>query len=222
MKTQELINQTESFASVYDKFEIKSPTDFSLASEGLRAIKAKTKELDAARKSLTQPLDESKKKIMAMFKKPLDKLKEAESVVKKEMVNWRSQQEEVARLERERLAEIQRKEAEALRLAAQKEAERIDKLKTKEEKEQAIEQAVDLAEQAEMVESVPIVIDEPQKVAGISMRTIWKFKVIDINKLPSEYLIADEKMIGKMVKATQGKVSIPGVEIFSEQIIAAR
>ena len=223
VEAKQVIEQTETLAKSYDNFAIVSTEAYQYAAEDRKALNSKIKELDAMRKSLTQPLDDSKKKIMAMFKAPLDRLTVAKKAVDTGMLKWQRQLEEAARIERERLAEIQRKTAEALRQKAAKEAARIAGLKTEAAKSRAAEAAADLAEQAAMVESAPVVVEQAPAVAqGISTRKNWKFEVMDKTQLPAEYLIADEKMIGKMVRATQGKITISGVRVYSEDIIASR
>lgn len=46
---------------------------------------------------------------------------------------------------------------------------------------------------------------------------IWKFEVVDFKALPDEYKMADEVKIGKVVRATKGSVSIPGVRMWPEE-----
>jgi len=51
-------------------------------------------------------------------------------------------------------------------------------------------------------------------------RVDWKFRIIDIEKIPREYLIPDEKKIDKVVK--MGIREIPGIEIYQETDIRIR
>jgi hypothetical protein len=60
------------------------------------------------------------------------------------------------------------------------------------------------------------------KAAGQSVRTDWDFEVSDFTKLPDNYKIADDKKIRAVVKAMKGAIEIPGVRIYSKQIVSQR
>jgi DNA polymerase III alpha subunit (gram-positive type) len=227
----------------YDHYEITKAEDYSGAGGHLKLIKAKAKELDDLRKSLTQPLDESKKRIMDFFKKPLDFLAKAESAVKSAMLNWQQEQERI-RLEAERKAqEAARKEEERQRKikeeqervwrekeeAKRKEAEQLEAEGKAEEAEKArleadkaAAKATERAEQAENISvPVPIIPTKVEKISGIATKTIWKFKITDVNAIPREYMIPNEKTLGEIARATKGAIKIAGVEFYEESIISA-
>jgi hypothetical protein len=63
--------------------------------------------------------------------------------------------------------------------------------------------------------------EPPPKVAGTSMRTVWKFEVTDPALVPREYCSVDETKIRKVVTALKEGASIPGVRVYSEQAIAS-
>ena len=106
---------------------------------------------------------------------------------------------------------------------ADKEAERAAGLKTDAAKEKAAIKAAELEAEAEAATAIePVVESKVEDVAGISTRTNWKFKIVDELLIPREYLIPDEKYIGQIVRAGKGKKQIPGIEIYSENIIASR
>jgi uncharacterized membrane protein YqiK len=223
VEVQAKIKETTESLSVYDNYIIDSIEKYRASADDVKAIKAKYKELDDTRKSLTAPIEESKKKIIALFKSPLDFLKRAEEAVKKAMVSWQTEQEKIRRAEEARLAEIQRKEAEKLQAQAAREAARAESLKTDKAKAAAKAQAEKLEAEAVAVTSItPVVESSIEEVAGISTRKIWKFKVINADDIPREYMIPDEKFIGQIVRASKGKKQIAGIEIYSEDIIASR
>jgi len=223
VEAKQVVDKTEIMAKEFNNYIVGNVTEYTCAGDDLKRIKSKSKELDTLRKSITQPLDESKKKTMAIFKVPLDLLANAESIVKSSMIGFQQEQERIRREEEQRREEIQRKAAEKLRLEAQKEAERIAKLKTPAAKERAEVKAAELVEQAEQVEAFDTAIAPVKvEVTGISTRKLWKFKVVDTALLPREYMIADEKMIGAMVRGSQGKKKIAGVRIYSEDVISSR
>ena len=203
--------ETQVLAQQYENYTIDTAVKYQCSAEDLKAIKTKTKELDTLRKSLTKPLDESKKGIMAFFKRPLDLLNSAESAIKSAMVKWQQEQERIRRAEEARLAEEQRKEAERLaRLAAAAEKRGDDK-KVEEFK----------GREAVVKSAVPAVVSNVQPVSGITKVAVWKFRIVDANKIPRQYMIPNEVAIGQVARATKGSVQIEGVEIYSEETIRA-
>ncbi len=181
------------------------------------------KELSETRMSLTRPIEESKKKLIAFFKEPLDFLARAESAVKKAMIGWQTEQERLRREEEAKLADIQRQKAERLQQQADKATARAELLKTEKGKAAALANAEGLKAKAEATTAIaPVVESKVEEVSGISTRKAWKFEIVDKEKLPREYMIPDEKYIGQMVRATKGRKEIPGVRIYSEDIIASR
>lgn len=54
------------------------------------------------------------------------------------------------------------------------------------------------------------------KAAGVSSAKTWKFRITDVDKIPREYMVPNETMIGQMVRAMKEKTSIPGVEAYPE------
>lgn len=112
--------------------EIDSPEMFQMAGTELQSVKARAKQIEDLRLSLTRPLDESKKRIMDLFRHPLARLEEAEGLIRKGMLTFqqaerekqeraRREAEETARRERERL-EAERRAAEAAERQAREQA----------------------------------------------------------------------------------------------------
>jgi len=222
-EAKQTAEQTETLARSYDNYAIVSAEGYADSAADLTIIKTKAKDLEALRKSLTKPLDESKKKIMEFFNKPKEYLASAEKSIKSAMIGWQNEQTRIRQAEQERLAKIQQEETNRLRLEAEAESARIAQLKTQADKIAAAEKVAELTQQAEAVaEQEAIIIPEPEPVKGLSKRKVWKFEVVDISQLPAEYLISDDKMIGQMIRATQGKVPISGVRIYSEDTIISR
>ncbi len=222
-EVQVRIKEIETALITYTNYVVDSPQKYQTSAEDLKIIKGKAKELDETRKSLTKPLDESKKKIMQLFKAPLEFLTKAEGCVKRAMIGWQNEQERLRQEEQARLAEIQRKESEKLQRQAAQEAAKAESLKTEKGKADALAKAEELKAKAEDVTSMtPTVESKVEDVEGVSTRKAWKFKIVDADKIPREYLIPDEKYIGQIVRASAGKKQIDGVEIYSENVISSR
>jgi len=123
-----------------------------------------------------------------------------------------------------------RREAERVRLAAEDEARRLaEKAVGKAEKLEAggnggkaakvIDEAHDKVEA--ILAAAPEIPDEAD-TAGLVIREDWKFSIIDAALIPREYLIPDEKKIGRIVRALKGDANIPGVRAYSEKSTAVR
>lgn len=201
----------EALAKSLNGFTITSSEHYENAATVLKEIKAKANSLDETRKSITRPIDDAKKKVMEFFSKPLEFLAQADRSVRQAMIAWKAEQDRIADEER-RKAEEQRREQEAALLKKQQEAEAKGKAKAVEKLQQELED----------MKETPLPITRPAapKVAGTQYRTIWKFKVVDENKIPRSYMCPDEEKITQFVRETKGSVPMDGIEIYSEQILA--
>lgn len=221
---------------------IATPEQYETGAEQLKAIKAKAREIDEARKSLKRPIDEAAARIQAFFKPPLEFLSQAEGIVKSKLTAYQQEQERIrreeqrkaedaARKERERLerqrlaaeAKAREKEAELRRQAAEADAAERAKIEAKmrAEAEKAAAKQAEL-EQREAAVTAPVIHREAPKVAGISTRTVYKFRIKDPAAIPREYLAVDEAKIRKVVQALKADANIPGVEVYAEEQMASR
>lgn len=243
-EAQRAVEETAIMVKSFDNYLISAAEEYKGASDDLRRIKTKSKQLDDLRKSLTRPLDESKKRIMEFFSKPLEFLEKAESTVKSAMLKWQQEQErtrleeerkiqEAARKEEERLRKIKEeqerawrekeeaKRKEAERLAAEGKAKEAEKARI--EAEKAAAKAEERAIQAEQISvPVPVLESKVEKINGIATKTIWKFRIVDFNKIPHRFLIPNEKMLGDIARTAKGSARIDGVEFYSEEIISSK
>ena len=78
-----LAKEAEEMMVGANRYKITTATEYTGAAEQLKLVKAKAKDLDTTRKNLTQPIDESKKRIMDFFRAPLQFLADAEAAIKK-------------------------------------------------------------------------------------------------------------------------------------------
>lgn len=207
---REAVNEAQQVATRAREYSIANAADYQGAAGELGKIKAAQKRLDELRKSMTRPIDEAKRRIMDLFRRPTEDLEAAERAIKQAMVTYQREQERI-RLEEQRKAdEAARKERERLAAQAAKAAEA-----GKAEKAAALEQ------RAEMV-TAPVISRPAPKVEGIATREVWRFAVEDASKVPDQYKTVDEKKIGGVVRALKGDTQIPGVRVWREESIAAR
>lgn len=237
----------ETMLSYARDFRVTTAAEYTSAGEELKRIKAKAKDLEAQRVSMTKPLDETKKRILDWFRDPLQYLADAEAAIKRAISAYdaeqrRLQQEaeraaaEAARKERERMeAEAakaeqaarekrEREEAKARALEAQgRAAEAEAKRKAAEEAEAArMREAEAKRAAAASMPAAPVVHFEQPKVAGVSSRQVWKFEIVDGAQIPREYMVPDEKAIGAVVRALGERANIPGVRVYAETVISSR
>lgn len=214
---------------------VTSHDEYKSASHDLMLVKKKLNELEAQRKSITQPMHEAKTRVMDFFRKPTDFLKDAEKAIKKALLTY-DQEEERKRKEAARLAAIEeekcqaaakleqeKREAEALELAEMAKDEGDDTLA-----EQILEEATQPIEPAPVV---PTPIYNAPKAEGISKRDNWKGECLSLNdliaavaagKASPSLLMANTTAINQMAKATKGNVKIDGIRFYNDPIISSR
>jgi len=213
--TQALVDRAEIVAKDFEGYQIVNNDAYSFAGEHLKKVKSISAEIDEKRRSMTKPLDEAKKKIMDFFKGPLDKLARVEGNIKNAMLTFQREQEEIRRKEEARMQELARREEERRRKALEEKAKKADE-------KGDVEKAEDLRQQKEEVfVPAPIVESQVTKVAGISTKKVWRFKIIDASKIERQWMVPDEKAIQAYVTATKGTRPIPGLEIYSEDVLSS-
>lgn len=198
---------------------IKTFEDYTRAGEILLTIKEIRKKIEATFKPIKQKMDAAKKEVLEQEKAADRPLAEAEAWIKPLIATYNAEQERIRREEEERLREIARKEEEERRLqeaiAAEEEAKRNGA--SKEQIAEVVQQVID-----EPVKVAPIVVPRSvPKVAGISMRENWKFRVVNEKLIPREYMKVDDVKIGAVVRALKGATNIPGIEAYNESIVNA-
>lgn len=231
--------------------EIDSPEMLSIAGDELREITGKRKQIEEMRLSLTRPLDESKKRIMDLFRAPTERLEQAEALLRNGVLTY--QQAERAKadaLRREQEAKLAAERADAER--AQREAERAEHeareaarhAATEQERAAANEAAALAAAQreeaqakVEIAEIAPMpVIAEAPKADGVSTRQTWKAEVSDFRALVlaaaeraqrgDESLLAfltpDTKALAGAARSMRNKLLVPGVRVYAEESLSVR
>ncbi len=256
-----LTGQAQRALSNAADFVVDSDEMMGLAGDDLRAVKTLQKRVEEQRTSIVGPLNQVIRTINDMFRAPKDYLDQAESTLKVGMLNYTQEQErkaEVARRvaealaqqERNRLAEEQRQQ-EAAALAAtvaahkaQVEAEAaIEKgdqeafAKAQEEARQYADVAEKATAEAQATEttaaviSMPVAVQAPAKVTGISTSKTVDYVVEDLHALIKHVaahpelitlLVADTVKLRAQVRATGMNTNLPGVRVYVKQTMAAR
>lgn len=205
--------------SMAQMFEITDDETFALAAEELRDIKAKKDSLTEQRLTITRPMDDAKKAVMALFAAPVDLLTTAESIFKTKMLAYSQEQERKA-------AEARLKAEQEAETARQKLAEEAAELQAQGRAGEAlVKETV-----AQMVVAAPVVATVPV-AKGISTKTTIDFEVDDMVKLV-KHIAEHPELIGLVavdtvklrayVRGLGANCNLPGVRVFNKQTIAAR
>ena len=179
-------NEVDQFLYDFQEVKITNQDQYTQAGDTVKQIQMKIKKIESKRLEYTRPLDESKRLIMDDFKKITEPLEEFVSELKNKMLAW-------YKLEQARLNEEQKKlEQEAL-------------AKAKAEHKAEVQ--------------VPVINNQLKTqrgdVATISIKKVWKYRIVDETKIPRQYLTLDT---AKVTQAIRDEVRIiDGLEIYQEE-----
>ena len=170
------------------------------------------KELGKTIKDYFKPLKENTHKAWEVIcdreKEELDKLQPGIQHLNKQMVTYNIEQEQIRKAEEDRLRDEAEKAERERRLGLV--------LKAVEAGEE--EEAKAILEEPGFIPP-PIVEKTVPKQVGLAMVTIYKWRLVDINKVPKPYLQlrVNEAAVNQTVKALKAQTNIPGIEVYSEQ-----
>lgn len=114
--------QAKRWLTTAREYVIDSPDLATMAGADLQQIKALQQQVEATRRTITDPLFKAKQAVDALFKSPAQYLEQAESTLKKAILRWDNQQRAIAEAAR-RLAE-QEAAAERARIATEEQRQR--------------------------------------------------------------------------------------------------
>lgn len=177
--------------------QIKSDDDLVPATDDLVIIAKLKKAIEATRKEYVEPIREHLDAVNATFREFTAPLNEADLVNGNKVTAYRT---EVAR--------------------RQLEAEAINQQKLELARREA-----ELSGTGEFtVDTTPVVVPKPvhkvtTNMGSTSTQKIYKWEVSDLALVPREYMIVNAALIGGVVRASKGSISIPGIKIWSEDTI---
>lgn len=212
----ELLETADALITSIEVKPVNVHDEYEATSSDRNTINDLIKLLDAERKTLTKPIDELKKRVMSKFEAPAEKLTALKASCEREMLAFKKRlDEERARQQRELQIKAQA-EAKAERerlavIAAQKEAEG----------QTHVAEAI-IEEAAKVTAAVPVLAPVYIPSQEVSTKKLWKFKVVDVNKIPREFLIPNEKLLQSVATSSKESAKIEGVEFYFEETISAR
>lgn len=117
---------------------------------------------------------------------------------------------------REEQRKLQAKADEAARREREAYEKRAAKLKTPEKKQEALEAA-------EAVEATVVYVPPTiQKEKGEIKRKAWKAQVQNIEAVPRQWLMINQKAIDQYAQSTKGQVPIPGIRFVCDEILGVK
>jgi len=200
-KSEQLISlegERDALLKSIAKTTVESEDEKLQASDWLVRVRGFLKTAEERRKALVGPLNDQVKAINSAFSNALISAKEAETNLNRGISDFYLEQQRLQRLEQARLDRLAEK--------------RADRAEAKGEVPPIPEIIAPIAAQPEKTTVT--------EVGKVTMSQIWKWRLVDINKVPREYFVLDEAKLTKVVRA--GIRDIPGIYVYSEPITTVR
>lgn len=189
--TKKLSSETNSIAVQAKAITVTDAASYQKASALIDTGNEILKEIGATFDPLIKNAHQLHKDLIAkknVFAAPIEA---ALSAKKREMGNWQMEQDRLRRAEEARLAEEARKHAEALAVA---EAQVLAQHGQTEAADEVIQQAIEAP-------APTIVLPKFQSTDyGRSTRSVWRWKIVDLTKIPLHFLIVCENASTKLMQ----------------------
>lgn len=189
------------------RMTITNDDEYAKGGDMIKIITTQKNKLEDARKVLVGPLNEHVKFINNEFKKQTSQLDDAVKSARQKMSAYAVEQEKKRMAEeRERKA---REEQAALELAA-----KAEQMGMKDTAEEVLNKAVE----------APTADTRQKTVRGnygstTFVKKVKKWKVVEANKVPREYLQLNEQ---KITQAMRDDVPVPGIEYYEDTQVGVR
>lgn len=209
---QRLDSESQTCLIKAKRIRVTSMITFTRANEFLLGIKKLRKEISETFTPIIKKALDAHREALKQKNKHEQPLKDAEAFVKSEISKYMIEQKRIREeAEQKRFAEEQEKE--------RKREEKAEKLiaKGKEDKAQEILD-VPIEETYESKIEVP----DELETNGLLMRKIWKWKIESEEEIPRQFLSIDSAKITKYVNFHKENAEIPGIKIYTEDVISAR
>ena len=177
---------------------IATVEDLKPASDDLVIIRKVKKGMEDKRKEYLQPFQSHVKETNEAYKFLMEPIEQADKITVDKILAFDTEQKRI-RQEQERINSLRME-------AAQKEM----KLNG------------EISESVNLVEVLP---EAPKRVStdmgSVRQRENWKCEVIDFALVPDQYKMINAGVVTPVVKASKGKITIPGIRIYLEKILAS-
>lgn len=171
--------------------------------------------IEDKRKEITKPILDEKKEIDDFAKSLTNELSSSIKGLRDQILNYEKEEERKRQEELKQIAaENARKMAEIAKQEAELKAKQLaDEMPTLAEAE-ALMSAKREQEQMQ-AKAIEVASAKPN-----NLRKVWTYKIMDLTKVPLEYMIVNEKAVKAAI--AEGKREIAGLEIFQEEQLVIR
>jgi len=191
VETEAINKQTIDVVSQAKAITVTDNVSYAKASELISIGNAILKEIDDTFNPLVKDAHTLHKNLLAKKKALADPIEGALNAKKREMGNYQLEQDKIRRAEEARLAEIARQEAQDRALA---EAALLEAQGESEAAEQVVQEAIEAP-------PPPVVLPKFQASEfGRSSRDVWKWRIVDLGKIPMQYLTVVENPSNKLMQ----------------------
>ena len=206
VKPQEI--KSRAYLADIEKTIIGNEADNLKACEMLREVSSFTKSIKAQQKEETAKLKAELDAINAAYKVPLDFLKQADELLRTK-INDYATAKMAAAMEAAKRQKLAAEEAAIKKLddieATKKDVAKYDKVTA-----EALTDALE-SKQNEIINDTAKMDKINISNDLVSFRSIWTFEVVDISKVPAEYLTVNSKAVNEAIK--NGIHEISGLNI---------
>ena len=175
---------------------ITNDGDIKNATNDLSIISGLKKAIEEKRKEYTQPINDHLKAVNEAFKALVEPLANADQITRRKILDYRAEQERQHQ-EAEEIARLEREAAER-RAALTGEPVVVP----------------------EVVEAPPVAPDRYRAEMGtLGKMVVHKWEVTDFSLVPDDYKMINPGTLTAVVKASKGKITIPGIRIWEEETL---
>lgn len=196
---------------------VRTQEQYEEAAVLLKLVKERQKKVKESFDPIVDKAHKAHKEAVAQRDKLLNPLLNAEKDYKRLMINYDNQKEAEAKAEQDRLQKLADAEA-----AKQKKI--LDEKIARAEASGKLEKAEAFQAQKETIIPIqaPVIAAQINNPSGVSYRDNWSAEVIDVNLLPSEYMLPNLPMLNAIAKSTKGSIKISGVKFNCEKVLSSR
>lgn len=229
-------------------YTVTTHEHYEAAGSELVAIKGIAKRMEALRTFLKEPILDAARRIDDLFRDPRMQLEQAEGAIKQAMLGYTREQQRIAA---EEAARVRKQLDDQARARAEAEAARVAAERAKAQAAQALADLDGFGPDVSSDDTCPpavaptpalvMLMESPPcaavavplpKAKGVSTRTIYRARVVDLpalvkaaaagDELAMSLLVVNEKLLATLATGRKGALSIPGVEAYEEQTLAAK
>ena len=168
--------------------------DVRHATNDLSLIANCKKMMEARRKDYLAPFQNHIKEVNSAYQKLMEPIEQADTITRQKITAYQREQ---------------------TRIAA--EQERINNLRMEATKAEAALNNGEIKEEVNLLPVTPVVTKVQADIGNLSTMKVHKWELVDVTKVPAEYLRVDEVTIGKLVRA--GISAISGIRIWTEDVL---